>query len=53
MIWIASGGTADEDEALLLLPRPFELEGTIIMERVVRMKTLENTFIPEVFKERT
>ena len=26
---------------------------TIIMERVVRMETLENTFIPEVFKERT
>ena len=26
---------------------------TIIMERVVRMETLENTAIPEVFKERT
>ena len=26
---------------------------TIIMERVVRMETLENTVIPEVFKERT
>ena len=26
---------------------------TIIMERVVRMETLENTSIPEVFKERT
>ena len=26
---------------------------TIIMERVVRMETPENTFIPEVFKERT
>ena len=25
----------------------------IIMERVVRMETLENTSIPEVFKERT
>ena len=28
MIWNASGGTADEDEALLLLPRPLELEGS-------------------------
>ena len=26
---------------------------TIIMERVVRMETPENTFIPQVFKERT
>ena len=26
---------------------------TIIMERVVKMETLEDTFIPEVFKERT
>ena len=26
---------------------------TIIMERVVRLETLENTFIPKVFKERT
>ena len=26
MIWNASGGTVDEDEALLLLPRPLELE---------------------------
>ena len=25
----------------------------IIMERVVRMESLENTSIPEVFKERT
>ena len=25
----------------------------IIMVRVVAMETLENTFIPEVFKERT
>ena len=25
----------------------------IIMERVVEMETIENTFIPEVFKERT
>ena len=26
---------------------------TIIMERVVKLDTLEDTFIPEVFKERT
>ena len=26
---------------------------TIIMERVVQLETLEDTFIPEVFKERT
>ena len=26
---------------------------TIIMERVVQLKTLKDTFIPEVFKERT
>ena len=26
---------------------------TIIMERVVHLETLEDTFIPEVFKERT
>ena len=26
MIWNASGGIADEDEALLLLPQPFKLE---------------------------
>ena len=26
---------------------------TIIMERVVKLETLEGTFIPEVFKERT
>ena len=26
---------------------------TIIMERVVKLETLEDTFIPEVFKERT
>ena len=26
MIWNASGGTTDEDEALLLLPQPLELE---------------------------
>ena len=26
MIWNASEGTVDEDEALLLLPRPLELE---------------------------
>ena len=28
-------------------------KAVIIMERVVRMETLENTSIPEVFKERT
>ena len=28
-------------------------QATIIMERVVRLETLENTSIPEVFKERT
>ena len=26
---------------------------TIIMERVVKLETLEDTFIPDVFKERT
>ena len=26
---------------------------TVIMERVVQLETLEDTFIPEVFKERT
>ena len=26
---------------------------TIIMERVVKLETLEDTFIPKVFKERT
>ena len=26
---------------------------TIIMERVIKMETLEDTFIPEVFKKRT
>ena len=30
----------------------FYKRATIIMERVVKMKTLENTFIPEVFRER-
>ena len=28
-------------------------KATIIMERVVKLETLEDTFIPEVFKERT
>ena len=28
MIWNASEGTTDEDEALLLLPRPLKLEGS-------------------------
>ena len=28
-------------------------EATIIMERVVHLESLEGTFIPEVFKERT
>ena len=28
-------------------------EATIIMERVVNLESLEGTFIPEVFKERT
>ena len=27
-------------------------KATIIMERVVKLETLEDTFIPEVFKER-
>ena len=31
----------------------FYKRATIIMERVVKMETLENTSIPEVFKERT
>ena len=31
----------------------FYKKATIIMERVVRMETLENTTIPEIFKERT
>ena len=31
----------------------FYKRATFIMEKVVRMETLENTFIPEVFKERT
>ena len=31
----------------------FYKKATIIMERVVRMETLENTFILEVFKDRT
>ena len=31
----------------------FYKKATIIMERVVRMETLENTAIPEIFKERT
>ena len=31
----------------------FYKEAPIIMEMVVNMETLENTFIPEVFKERT
>ena len=28
MIWKASEGTADEDEALLLLPQPLDLKGS-------------------------
>ena len=28
-------------------------KATIIMERVVQLESLKNTFIPEVFKERT
>ena len=28
-------------------------QATIIMERVVQLDTLEDTFIPDVFKERT
>ena len=31
----------------------FYKKATIIMERVVRMETLENTAIPKIFKERT
>ena len=31
----------------------FYKKATIIMERVVKMETLENTSIPEIFKERT
>ena len=31
----------------------FYKRATIIMERVVKLETLEDTFIPEVFKERT
>ena len=31
----------------------FYKKATIIMERVIRMETLENTAIPEIFKERT
>ena len=31
----------------------FYKKAPIIMERVVNMHTLENTFIPEVFNERT
>ena len=31
----------------------FYKRAPIIMERVVNIETLENTFIPEVFKERT
>ena len=31
----------------------FYKKATIIMERVVRMETLENTAILEIFKERT
>ena len=31
----------------------FYKKAPIIMERVVNMQTLENTFIPEVFKKKT
>ena len=31
----------------------FYKKATIIMERVIRMETLENTAILEIFKERT
>ena len=31
----------------------FYKKATIIMERIVKMETLENTYIPELFKERT
>ena len=31
----------------------FYKRATIVMERIVKMETLENTFIPEVFKDRT
>ena len=37
MIWNASGGTADEDETLLLLPQLLELEGSPIATVSVSM----------------